>query len=205
MRQHLAFGGRAGQDRGQVRVPGEARRVQVRERHPVGPQHARVAPGQRYVTQVRGPAERRVAYHQELTAPRRAVVPVAGAVEGDADHLLVPAQTVLRHDRRDVRVVVLHGAHGPPRRTVAGPVAGPVAGMAVRDQQRGHHPGEFFEVPLRAGQGVDRGQVVHVADVLAQPGIAALAQGAGVLQVRAHGERRRYVEGQRERQRGIPA
>lgn len=130
---------------------------------------------------------------------------MAGAVEGDADHALVRAQAVLRHHGRDVRVVVLHGADRPPGRVGASPVAGVVAGVAVGHQPGGRHPGEVLQMFLGPGQSADRGQVVHVADVLAQPGVAALGQRTGVLQVGAHGERRGHVEGQRERQRGVSA
>lgn len=179
--------------------------MQVRERHPVGPQHTRVAPGQRHVAQVGRPAERLVAGHQDLTAPGSAVVAVAGAVEGDADDALVRAQTVLRHHGRDVRVVVLHRADRPAGGVGAGPLAGVVAGVPVGHQTGRPHTGETLQVLLGPGQGANGGQIVHVADVLAEPGVAALGQGEGVLQVGAHGERRRDVERQRERQRCVPA
>ena len=48
------------------------------------------------------------AAHEELAAPDRAVVAVAGAVEADADHALVPCAALGEH-RRDVRAMMLHG------------------------------------------------------------------------------------------------
>ncbi len=164
---------RAGPHRRQVVVPRHARRPQMRQRHPVRPQHARVATGERHVAEVRGPPELLVVGDQHLAAPDRAVGAVAGAVEGDPDDPLVGAEPVLAHHRRDVRVVVLHQVDRPVRRRGAGPAAGPVAGVPVGDQPRRADPGEHLEVPLGAGQRVERGDVVHVADVLADPGVPA--------------------------------
>ncbi len=53
------------------------------------------------------PLEAVVAGNQDLAAPDGAVCPVAGAVEGEADHPLPPGDTVLDHHRGDVGVVVL--------------------------------------------------------------------------------------------------
>ena len=71
---------------------------------------------------------------------------------------------------------------------LAGPGGGAVAGVRVGHEQLGPHPGELLEVPLGAAERLLGGEVVQVADVLAEPGVAALGDRAGVLQV---GARRR--------------
>jgi hypothetical protein len=50
-----------------------------------------------------------------------------------------------------------------------------------------------------------RGEVVHVADVLAQPRVSALGDGKRVLQVGADRKSRRHVDGQGDGQRGVTA
>ena len=75
--------------RGGRRSQATPARAEVGQRHPVGPQHAGVAAGERDVAEVGRPAERLVAGDQDLAAPDRAVGAVAGAVEGDPDHLVV--------------------------------------------------------------------------------------------------------------------
>ena len=151
--------------------------AQVRQRHPVGAQHARVAAGQRHVAEVGQPAERLVVGEQHLAAPHRAVGAVAGAVEGDPDHLLVPAQPVLGHHRGDVGVVVLHRAHRPPAACARAHAGGAVAGVARRRRAApARTPVSASRWRSVARQRLDACQVVHVADVLADPGVAALAR-----------------------------
>ena len=93
-------------------------------------------------------------------------------------------------------VVVLHGADGPAVRMTMCPAAGPVAGVQVGHQHLGPDPGEELKVAFDPRQGVDRGKVVHVTDVLAHPGVPAFRQRARVLQVRTDRERRVHLEGQ---------
>ena len=90
---------------------------------------------------------------QELAAPDRAVVAVAGAVEGDAEHRSVTGVPVLGHRRRDVGVVVLHRARtGRPAACVARPGGGAVRRVPVGDERRGRDAGELLEVPLGGGR-----------------------------------------------------
>ena len=115
------FVGRAGGHAGQVGGPGEPGRAQVGQRHPVGAPHRGVAAGQRHVAEVREAAVAVVVGEQELAAPHGAVVAVAGAVEGDADHRPAAVEAVLGHRRGDVRVVVLDAYDGPVRRVAGRP------------------------------------------------------------------------------------
>jgi hypothetical protein len=154
---------------------------------------------------VGGAPVRLVVGDQHLATPHGAVGAVAGAVERHPDDLLVRTDAVFGEHRRDVGVVVLDPADRPSRRVRSRPLAGPVVRMQVGHQQLGPYAGEFFEVPLGAGERVNGADVVHVADVLAGPGVPAGAQRAGVLEVRADGQDRRHVERQRQRQRRVPA
>ena len=83
--------GGAGRHRRQARVPVDPGLAQQRQRHPARVADAGVAAGQGRVREVPGPAEPGVVGDQELPAPDRAVVAVAGAVEGEADDRLAAA------------------------------------------------------------------------------------------------------------------
>ena len=89
---------------------------QRRALHAAAPLTARSPPGSRNGRSAGRAREASVRQRrQELAAPDGAVLPVAGAVPGHAQHR--PVELVLRHARRDVRVVVLHPAQtGRPQR-----------------------------------------------------------------------------------------
>jgi hypothetical protein len=76
--------------------------------------------------------------------------------------------------------------------------------MPVGHQDFRPYPGQLGQVPLGAGERVDGAHVVHVADVLADPGVSAAGERAGVLQVGAGGQHRRHLERQGQRQRRVP-
>ena len=137
---------------GRSSVPLHARGPEVGERHPVGPRDAGVAAGERDVAEVRDAAEGLVVADQHLAAPDRPVRAVAGAVEGEADHLVVGAEAVLAHHRGDVRVVVLDRAHLAAVGVQPGPRRRAVAGVRVRDQQAGPDAGELLEVAFGDGR-----------------------------------------------------
>ena len=124
---------------GQVGVPRDPGGVQVGERHPPGMADGRVAAGQRHRRQVRGAGEAVAvrAQQQDLAAPDRPIRSVAGAVERHPDDRL-PKPPVLREQRDDVRVVVLHEVHRPVPGVALGPLARQVGGVQVGGQPDGH-------------------------------------------------------------------
>ena len=124
---------------GSRRIPVEAGRVEVRQRHPARVADAGVSAGQRDVAQVADPPVVGVGRDHELTAPDRAVVAVAGAVEGEADHRLVVRVIVLGHRRRQVGVVVLDPDELSTLLVLGGPGTAAIARMAVGHEQLGLH------------------------------------------------------------------
>ncbi len=90
------------------------------------------------------------------------------------------------------------------RRSV-GPATLRYAGMPVGHHSSGRTPVIAPQMPGRGLEGLQRGQVVHVADVAGQPGVAAVGHAEGVLQVAADGQRRPHRHRQRDRQRGVAA
>lgn len=173
------------------------------QRHAVRPAHRGVTTGQWNVREMSEPGEAVVVRQQELPAPYGAVVSVAGAVEGDADHLPGAVQSVLGHGGRDVRVMVLDPYDGPVRRVPVGPSGGAVAGMPVGDQGLGAHPGNGLQLRHRALENPLCSDVVHVADVPRQPGLPTHPEAEGVLQVSADGEGRPHGQREGDRQRGV--
>ena len=103
----------------------------------------------------------------------------------------VAVEPVLGHHRGDVRVVVLHRAAPAGRRRARGP------SRRTGSRGAGRRPAAPGRTPVSARRCVavrssasSGGEVVHVADVLAEPGVAALGDAAGVLQVGADRQRR---------------
>ena len=164
-----------------------------------------VATGQRHVLQVGQPAVLLVVGEQHLATPDRAVRTVTGAVEGEPEYLLGAGEPVLGHHRCDVRMVMLHVPDWFGAAVATRPCGGAVSGMAVSDHDLGVDARECAQVPLGRVERRERGEVVHVADVLAQPRVPALGDGQRVLQVGADRQRRRHVDGQGDGQRGVPA
>jgi hypothetical protein len=149
------------------------------------------------------PLEILVATDHQFTTPDGSVGAETGAVEGDPDDRTLAVEAVLRHHRADVCVMVLDLGD----RVVAAccPMGGPVPGVTIGDHLLGLDPGEHLHVRGGVRERLQRPQIVHVADVLAHPGVPAVGQAAGVLQVRADGEGGRDRLGQRERERGVAA
>ena len=77
--------------------------------------------------------------------------------------------------------------------------------MRVRDKDFGCDSGQRLEVSFGGVEGRQRGQVVHVADVLAQPRVLPVGDRQGVLQIATDGQRRRHRHRQRHRQRRVAA
>lgn len=202
--QYAQFVRRAGGGTRQVGRPADARRVQVRKRHAVRPLHRGVAARQRDVGEVTEPDEPVVVGQQNLPAPHRAVVAVAGAVEGDADHRTAAVEAVFGHRRRDMGVMVLDVSEQPAGRMEGGPPTGAVAGMPVGRKQFGSHPGDRLQLRLGALERLLGGQVVHVPDVSGQPGSAPLRESEDILQISPDGEGRPHGYRQRERQGAYP-
>ena len=65
-----------------------------------------VASGELYRPQRRHTLERLVSRDQHFAAPRRAVSPIASAIEGHADDR--PGKAVFRHGAGDMRVMMLN-------------------------------------------------------------------------------------------------
>ena len=85
------------------------------------------------------------------------------------------------------------------------PRSAAVARMSVRHQQFGRHVGHRGQLVGGRGEGLQRGEVVHVTDVPAQPGVSAGADREGVLQVAAGGQRRPDRHRHRDRQGCVAA
>ena len=144
---------------------------------------------------------------EHLTAPDRAVVAVARAVEGDPDDRCRAVQAVFGHRGGHVGVVVLDLAQGQSGGLgrAARPLGGAVAGVPVGDQ---HPRGDGGEVRQMRGGAFERGQggqIVHVPDMRGHPGVAVVARAEGVLQVAAHGERGDDGHRQGDREGGVAA
>ena len=63
--------------------------------------------------------------------------------------------------------------------------------MPVGDEHLGRTPVIALQVARRGVERLQRGEVVHVADVRRQPGVAPVADAERVLQVAADRQRRR--------------
>ena len=192
VRQGCSFVGGARGHRRQIGVPRDSGRPEVCQRHPVWAQHTDVATGQRHVLELRQPLEALVVGEQHLATPHRAVGAVTRSVEGESEHLLGTIQAVFGHHRRDMRVVVLHGSDRSACGVAVRPRGGPVQRMCVGDKHLRCDRGQLLQVPLCRVERGQRREVVHVADVLAQPGVLPVRDRHGVLQVGADGQRRRH-------------
>lgn len=189
--EHRPLRGRTGPDRGDIGRPLDTGGPQLRQRHPVRPVHTRIPTGQRHIFQMGESPVPLVPGSENFTAPDRPVGPVPGAVESDSQHGVVTAQPVFAHHRRDMGVMVLDGPHRAVARMSAGPFGGSVARMRIRGELTRAHAGQFLEMAFGGVEGSQGRQIVHITDVLTQPGIPSLGDSAGVLEVGAHGERRR--------------
>ncbi|CAM5435591.1 hypothetical protein SVIOM74S_05327 [Streptomyces violarus] len=110
-----------------------------------------------------------------------------------------------------MRVVVLDQRRGVPGQP-GGPLRRVVSGVPVRGDDFGGDTGQAPQVRLRPPGRLQSGQVAHVADVRAEPGLVALAETQGVLQIAPHGERGPHRDRQPQRAgqllnhtHGIPA
>ena len=112
---------------------------------------------------------------------------------------------VLRHGRRHVGVMMLDVADRTAGCVGGGPPAGLVAGVAVGGEELGADAGQRLEVRRGGFEGLLSAEVVHVADVLGQPGPAGARDAQGVLQVAADREHGRHAERQVDRQRRVTA
>ena len=180
-------------------------RVEIGHRDAPGIADRRVAAGQGQVFEVRGARQAVVAADEPLAAPNRAIVAVAGAIERDADHRSAVARVaVIRQTRGDVRAVMLH----PPRSgqaVLARVRLGEARGQIVRVQIADHGFRLDAEQVLVRRQRrfvvLQRFQVLHIADVLADEGIGVAGEGERVLEQRPGGEdlrqRKRQLDGER--------
>ena len=203
------FVGRAGGRTRQVVAPSRSRRP-AGGPAPCGTGRRTAAspPGSGTYARCAEPGEAVVVGEQELAAPHGAVVAVARAVEGDADHRPGAVEPVFGHRGGDVGVVVLdaHERAGPAALPV-GPPGGAVAGVPVGDQRRGPYAGRSTPAARSARSKARwRAEVVHVADVRGQPGPPARRRGRRC----SSGRRRRRgpaarAAGRVQRQRGVAA
>ena len=136
---------------------------------------------------------------QELASPQRAVEPVAETVEGHADRR--PLHAVVGQAGGDVRVVVLDG--DPLDAVQLERVLGrQVLRMEVVRDDLGGDVEQPAEVRDALGEGAQGLEILQVADVLREKGVAPAHQAEGVLQLaaaRQDGPRRRPRQEQRLR------
>ncbi len=164
----------------------------------------RVAPAERHAAQAPRALEAGAAAEQELPAPDRAVGPVAGPVENDADAALQP---VFRHHRRRVRKVVLD-RDGLPARKAGSDFFRKRRGKIPRVEVARHGLRPDAENPLhplQPGPVVALHAVVFkVSEILAEVGPVARKQAEAAFQVAAGGQRRPGCgDAQHHRQRHI--
>ena len=131
-----------------------------------------------------------------------AVRSVAGAVERHPDDRL-PQPPVLREQRNDVRVVVLHEVHRPVPGVALGPLPRQVGGVQVGGQPDGH-PAQGGELPGGPLERPQRLQRAHVADVRRDVREPAVGEAERVLQLPADGEHRLPAHPEVDRQRREP-
>lgn len=193
----------AGGHAGQVRVPRQAGGPQPGQRQTARVGHPRDPTGQWGGGQVGEAPVARVVGEQDLTAPDGAVVAVARAVEGDADHGCGPVEAVLGRRRGDVRVVMLH-EHGFAQRQSGGPPRGVVPRVPVRGDEFGADAGQTPHQRLRPPGRLQGGQVAHAADVRSEPRLVVLTGTQRVLQVAAHRERGPHRRRQAQRTGYVP-
>src|ERR1035437_3741334 len=114
------------------------------------------------------PGELREACDKEFAAPDAPVAAVAGAVEGDADHL--SAQVILGHANGDVGVMMLNGE---PAFNVRGErrACAPVSGMKIMGHCAGLYPEKALHPRQRFLEELLGLEVLKVPDVLAQNGM----------------------------------
>ena len=114
---------------------------------------------------------------QHLAAPDGAVGAVAGAVEREPDHLLAPSRPCSAITAAMCAWWCCTDAHRPARGIAVRPRGGAVARVRVGDHDvPGATPVRCSRCRSARVERRQRGQVVHVADVLAQPGVPALAR-----------------------------
>ena len=77
--------------------------------------------------------------------------------------------------------------------------------MRVGDKHIRGDTGQRLQMRLSRIERRQGGEVVHVADVLAQPGVLSVGDRHGVLQVCSHGQCRRHRDRQRDGQRRVSA
>ena len=176
----------------------QAGRSQVRQRHPGRVAHGGVPSGQRHRRKVPDPLDRGVGPEQQLAAPDRAVVPIAGAVEGEPEHRLAHRPRMLGQQRGEMRVVVLHQQDSSPRRLrpLARPAVRQVPRMQVGHHRLRSHPSQRAEHVDRAFQRLQGRQRADVAEVLGEPRALARCHADGRLQLAADGQQRRRRERQ---------
>ncbi len=109
------------------------------------------------------------------------------------------------HHGGDVGVMVLHRADRAAVGVAMGPMRGPVQRMSVGHQHIRIDAGQRAQVSLRGVERRQRGEVVHVPNVLAEPGVPTVGDRHRVLQVRADRQCRRQSNRQRHGKRGIAA
>ena len=200
--EHRELVRRRGADGSQVGRPLHSCRPQVGEGGPIGLADRGIAARQRHVAQVAHPFELAVAGDQHLSAPDRAVGPVPGSVEREPDHAVAFADTVLRHHRRDVGVVVLDELDRGEHRLL-GPAAGLVRRVGVGDEPLGRDLVHLRELPGRSLERIDRRDAAHVTDVLAHPRVGTSRDTERVLQLAPDGQRWNDVEREAYRQRRV--
>ena len=165
---------------------------QVRGRHPPRLADRGSAARHRHGHQAAGSLEAGQIRDQELAAPDRAVGPVPGPVEGDADDRAVLA--VVGEAGGDVRVMVLHADELNAGQFTISQVdrvrRGQVVRMqVVRDELR-LDVEEALEMLDAIGERPQRLRVLQVADVVGHERMVTLSQAERVLQLGTAGQHR---------------
>jgi len=125
---------------------------------------------------------------QDFAAPHRAVGTVAGAVAGYPDHRSL--QLVLGHTAHDVGVVVLDPDLGEVCLLI-GPAGAEVIRVEVAGDDFRPHSEDALHVLDAFLEELVGGQVLQVADVLADEGLVALGETHRALELSPAGQDRR--------------
>ncbi|MEZ5215033.1 MAG: hypothetical protein R2715_00240 [Ilumatobacteraceae bacterium] len=114
-------------------------------------------------------------------------------------------EAVLGHDRGDVGVVVLHRHDHRGVEPVACPSSGAVARMEIDGHDVGVDRIQRAELLDRRLEGIEGGEVLHVAQMLADPRMVARREAERVLQLATDREHRTVGAGPGDGDRGEPA
>ncbi len=183
----------------------------------VGFANGGVAAGQGHVSQVGDAVKAGIVGDQKLAAPNGAIGAITGAVKRDPDDGLRPVQPVFCHTAGHVGMVMLDGDQLGGGRRAGRVILLPALRHAPRilgaQIARVHVIGDDFRLDAKGAaelldhvfKGAQRLVILHIADVLAEKGIARPRQAKGVLEFGADSQGRAGLKGQMDGIGRIPA